>query len=146
MYCRLMIHHISKVIRRVLGYSPLYILYYKLMIHHITNVSMSSPVKMLLQNLARKGPFFLHPCKILQNLARSCGILRDLVGFCRNLAQNSYKIPAKSRKIPRDLARSCRDVRKRTFSCKILQVFLLGCPPPHCQHINFTTLHKSSEV
>ena len=32
------------------------------------------PVKMLLQDLARKGRFFLHPCKILQDPAGSCGI------------------------------------------------------------------------
>ena len=45
------------------------------------------PVKTLLQALARKGPFFFHPCKILQDLAgvqekgpflaRSCKILQE---------------------------------------------------------------------
>ena len=75
----------------------------------------SYPVKTLLQDLARKGPFFLHPCKILQDRARSCGILRDLVGFCRNLAGFLHEIPARfllnptrSRKIPQDLERSCK--------------------------------------
>ena len=78
------------------------------------------PVKTLLQDLARKGPFFLHP-------ARSCKILRDLVGFCRNLAGFLHKILARilqdSCKIPQckilqDLA-GVQD--KRTFSCKTLQ-------------------------
>ena len=54
---------------------------------------------MPLQDRTRKGPFFLHLCKILLDFAR----------FCRNLAQNSCKVPAKSLKI--------------SGSCKILQ----GC-------------------
>ena len=68
------------------------------------------PSKMLLQDLARKGPF-LHPCKILQCLARSCRILWDLAGFYRNLAgilQEFLQNPARSHKIPQDLARSCK--------------------------------------
>ena len=69
------------------------------------------PVKRLLQDLTKRP--FLHPCKILQDLAKSCEILRDFAS-CRNFVQDSCKIP-------QDLARSCRDARKRTFSCKILQ-------------------------
>ena len=82
------------------------------------HLGINNPVKTLLQDLARKGPFFLHPCKILQDLARSCKILRDLAGSCgilqescKILARNSCKIPARflqnptrSRKIPQDLA------------------------------------------
>ena len=70
---------------------------------------MGKPSKTLLKDLTRKGPFSCMP-------ARSCKILQDLAGFCRNLAQNSCKIV-------QDLARSCRQARKRTFSCKSI---LLG--------------------
>ena len=78
--------------------------------------------------LARSCKKRSFPCKILQDLVRSCGILWDFAGIlqesCRNFMQESCKIPAKSHKIHRilqDLARSCRGARKRTFSCKILQ-------------------------
>ena len=57
-----------------------------------------NPVKTVLQDLARKGPFFLHPCKILRNLAISCGILQD---SCTKFLQDSCKIP-------QDLARYCK--------------------------------------
>ena len=77
---------------------------------------------------ARKGPFFLHPCKILQE--RSC-ILQDLVGICRkdscrNFVQESCKISAKSHKIPQNPAGSCTICKilqgcKKEGSCKILQ-------------------------
>ena len=66
-----------------------------------------------------------HSCKILhekvfflaslQDLARSCRILRDLAGLCRNLAGILHKIPARFLQNP---ARSC--IAKY---CKILQ----GC-------------------
>ena len=68
--------------------------------------------------ILQKRSFFLAS---LQDLPRSCKILRDLMGFCRNLAQNSFKIPAKPCKIPQDLTGSCKDARKGIFSCKILQ-------------------------
>ena len=99
------------------------------------------PVKTLLQDLARKGPFFLHFCKILQDLARYCEILRDLVGFCRILAgilqefcarilQDSCKIPqdsTRSCRILQDLARSCRGARKKDlFLQDLARAFLLG--------------------
>ena len=99
-------------------------------------MSHSYPVKTLLQDLARKGPFFLHPCKILQDLAGSCRILRDLEGFCRNLAGFLHEIPARflqdSCKIPQDpalqdLARSCRGARKKDlFLQDLARAFLLG--------------------
>ena len=60
---------------------------------------------MLLQDLTRKGPLFLHPCKILQDLARFCGILQESF---RNLAQNFCKIPAKFLLIPQDPAGFCK--------------------------------------
>ena len=50
------------------------------------------PVKTLLQDLARKGPF-------------SC-TLQDPAGFCRKFLQDSCRIP-------QDLARSCRGARKK---------------------------------
>ena len=60
---------------------------------------------MLLQDLTRKGPLFLHPCKILQDLARFCGILQDFAGIfqesCTKFLQDPCKIPANP-------ARSCR--------------------------------------
>ena len=34
------------------------------------------PVKTLLQDLTRKGPFFLYPCKILQDPTGSCKIMQ----------------------------------------------------------------------
>ena len=64
------------------------------------------PVKMLLQDLTRKGPFFLHPCKILQDPVGSCGILEE---SCRNSVQDSCKILQD----PQDPARYCRDARKK---------------------------------
>ena len=74
------------------------------------------PVKTLLQDLARKDPFSCTParsCRILQDPAGSCGILRDFA--CRNLAgilcKNPARFlqnPARSHKIPQDLARSCK--------------------------------------
>ena len=76
------------------------------------------PVKTLLQDLPRKGPFSSTParsCEILQDPVRSCRILQE---SCRNLAQDSCKIPTKSRKILLDLAGV---QEKRTFSWKILQ-------------------------
>ena len=69
------------------------------------------PVKMLLQDLTRKGPFFLYPYKILQDLTRFCGILGDVVGFCRNIAQIPARFlqnPTRSCKIPQDLAKPCK--------------------------------------
>ena len=34
-------------------------------IHRVNSSLINNPVKMLLQDLPRKGPFFLHSCKIL---------------------------------------------------------------------------------
>ena len=96
------------------------------------------PVKTLLQDLARKGPFFLHPCKILQDSVGSCGVLQE---SCRILARNSCKIPARflqnptrSRKIQQDLARSCKIMqgckKKGPFlarSCKSVFTGLIFC-------------------
>ena len=65
------------------------------------------PVKMLLQDLTRKGPFFLHSCKIFQHLARFCGILWDF----RNIAGILHEF----------CARFLQDYCKITGSCKILQ-------------------------
>ena len=59
-------------------------------------ISQVFPVKTLLQDFARKGPFFLRHCKILQDPVGSCGILQE---SCMNFVQESYKIPAKSCKI-----------------------------------------------
>ena len=80
-------------------------------------IKASHTSKILLQDLARKGPSFLHPFKILQDSARSHWILPE---SCRNLAQNSCKNPAsaKSHKIRQGPARM---QEKRTFSCKILR-------------------------
>ena len=67
------------------------------------------PVKTLLQDLPRKGPFFLHLCKIMRDLARSCEILWD---FARTLC----KI----------LAGSCKDARKRTFFGRFCKSIFTG--------------------
>ena len=79
---------------------------------------------MLLQDLIRKGPFFLHPFKILQDLARSCEIFRDFAGFFRNLAWILYKTPARFLQNPARSRMILQDLEgmqeKRTFSCKIL--------------------------
>ena len=72
---------------------------------------LKQPSKNALARSYKKRYFFLHSCKILL----------DLAGFCGNLAGILCKIPAKSCQIMQDLARSCRDGRKRTFSCKILE-------------------------
>ena len=52
-----------------------------------------NPVKMLLKDLTRKGPFFLHTCKILlQDPARSCGILQESwTKFLQDLAGKQEK-------------------------------------------------------
>ena len=77
------------------------------------------PSKNALARSCKKRSFFLAPlqdlarsCKILWDLAGSCGILQE---SCRNLARNSCKNPARflqnptiSRKIPQDLAGSCK--------------------------------------
>ena len=84
-----------------------------------------APSKYALARSCKKRSFFL---ATLQDLARSCRILRDLARFCRNLAAISCKIPAKSHKIPQDPAGSCKILQalagvqeKRTLSCKILR-------------------------
>ena len=89
---------------------------------------LSIPVKALLQDLARKGPFSCTParsCKILQDPAGSCGILWD---FAEILQEFRARILQDSCKIPQDPAGSCNILQdlagvqeKRTFSCKILQ-------------------------
>ena len=76
--------------------------------HQNMQMLVQFPVKALLQDFPRKGPFFLRLCKIMRDLARSCKILWDFAGI---LVQYSCKI----------LAGSCKDARKRTFSLKILQ-------------------------
>ena len=67
------------------------------------------PSKNALARSCKKRSFFLAP---LQDPAGSCGILQE---FCRNLAGFLHEIPARflqnptrSRKIPQDLARSCK--------------------------------------
>ena len=78
----------------------------------------SYPVKTLLQDLTRKGPFFLHPCKILQDSVGSCRILWDYAGnlqeSCRNFVQYSCKILANSHKIAQDPAGSCKILQDLT--------------------------------
>ena len=90
--------------------------------HHVTIYSLLYKYIITKNALARsckKRSFFLAPlqdlarsCKILWDLAGSCGILQE---SCRILARNSCKIPARflqnptrSRKILQDLARSCK--------------------------------------
>ena len=86
------------------------------------------PSKNALARSCKKRSFFLHLCKILQDLARSCGILWDFAGIlqdcCTKFLQDSCKFPqdpARSHRILQDLVRSCRGARKKDFSCKILQ-------------------------
>ena len=74
------------------------------------------PVKMLLQNLTRKGPFFLHSCKIKWNL----------VGFCRNLAGILCKIPAKFLQNPTRSHKILQEWKKDLFLYDLARVFLLG--------------------
>ena len=77
----------------------------------------NTPSKNTLAKSYKKVLFSCIParsCKILQDLVGSCGILQE---SCRNFVQDSCK----SHKILQDLARSCRDARKKDFSCKILQ-------------------------
>ena len=70
-------------------------------------------------------------CKILRDLVGSCGILQE---SCKNLAGFLCKDPARflqnptrSRKIPQDLARSCRGARKKDlFLQDLARAFLLG--------------------
>ena len=108
----------------------------------------SHPSKNALARSCKKRSFFLAP---LQDLAKSCKILRDLVGFCRNLAgflqgfcarilQDSCKIPqdpAGSLRILQYLARSCRGARKKDlFLQDPARAFLLGCLT-----LNFFVIH-----
>ena len=74
----------------------------------------NTPVKTFLHDLTRKGPFLAS----LQDLARSCKIMWDLVGLCRHLGGILCKIPAKSHKIP---AKPHKILQDPTGSCKILQ-------------------------
>ena len=82
------------------------------------------PVKMLLQDLTRKGPFCIpaRSCKNLQCPARSCRILQE---FYKNLAGILCKIPAGFLQNPTRSHRILQDLagmqEKRAFSCKILQ-------------------------
>ena len=69
--------------------------------------------------LARKGPFLLHPCKILQDPAGSFGILQEfrarILQVCCIISQ-----------VVEDLARSCRDARKKDlFLQDLARAFLL---------------------
>ena len=90
-----------------------------------------TPSKNALARSCKKRSFFLAP---LQDLAGSCGILRDLVGFCRNLAGFLHKIPARflqnSCKIPQDPAGSCKILqgckKKDLFLQDLARAFLLG--------------------
>ena len=78
--------------------------------------SWNRPVKMLLQDLIRKGPFLAS----LQDFARSCGILRVFAGIL-------HKIPARFLQNSAESCKILQGCNKRTFSCKILQdAFLLG--------------------
>ena len=91
------------------------------------------PVKTPLQDLARKGSFFLHPCKILQDPVGSCGILRDFVGILQEFCARFLQNPTRSHRILQDLAGM---QEKRTFSYKILQECLysdvgIACVPPN---------------
>ena len=97
--------------------------------HHTTlpfSISGIFPVKTLLQNLTRKGPFSCIP-------ARSHKIPQDIATFCRNLAEILCKIPAKSHKIPQDLAGSCKILQV----CKKKGPILARC----CRSV-FTGLFK----
>ena len=95
------------------------------------NYKYTYPVKMLLQDLARKGPFSCTParsCKILQDPVGSCGILQDFAGILQDSCTKFLLDSSKSHKILQDPAASCKILQdlagvqeKRTFSCKILQ-------------------------
>ena len=64
----------------------------------IVNMAIELPVKALLQDLTRKGPFFLHPCKILKDLAKSCGILQELwARFLQNPARSCRILDARKK-------------------------------------------------
>ena len=65
----------------------------------------------------------------LQDLARSCRILRDLAGLCRNLTQNSCKIPAKSCKILhcKILQNLAGMQEKRSFLIRSCKSVFTGC-------------------
>ena len=71
------------------------------------------PVKVLLQDLPRKGPFFLHLSKIMRDLARSGEILWDFAGILCN--------------IPARFLQGCK--KKDLFFEDFARAFLLGLPP-----------------
>ena len=88
-----------------------------------------NPSKDALARSSKKMSFFLAFRKILWDLVNSWGILRNLVGFCRNPAGIFHNIPARVLQNP---TRSCKifckiskDLaamqEKRTFSWKTLQ-------------------------
>ena len=85
------------------------------------------PSKNALARSCKKRSFFLAP---LQELARSCGILRDFAGIlqdsCTKFLQDSCKIlqdPTRPCRILQDLARSCRG---DLFLQDLARAFLLG--------------------
>ena len=81
------------------------------------------PVKTLLQDLPRKGPFLA----FLQDLARSCEILWDLARCCRNLLGILCKIPARFLQNPtrsRKVLQECQ--KKELFLEDLARAFLLG--------------------
>ena len=106
----------------ILVHCPFNVNSYKEYIHLATY-----PVKMLLQDLARKGPVFLHPCKILQDPAGSCGILRDFAGI---LQDSCTKFLQDSCKILQDPTRSCKILqgckKKDLLLQDLAKAFLLG--------------------
>ena len=83
------------------------------------------PSKNALARSCKKRFFFLVS---LQDLARSCGILRDFAGILQEFCARFLQNPARYHKIPQDLARSCRDTRKKDlFLQDLARAFLLGC-------------------
>ena len=99
----------------------------------ITHWYIYLPSKNALARSCKKRSFFLAP---LQDLAGSCGILQE---SCRILARNSCKNPARflqnpsrSRKIPQDLARSCKILqgckKKGPFLARSCKSVFTGLP------------------
>ena len=77
-----------------------------------------NPVKTLLQDLSRKVLFSCSSAR-----SRSCEILWDLVGFCRNLAGIMQQDSCKSHKILQDLAEM---QEKGPFLENLARAFSLG--------------------
>ena len=61
-------------------------------------VSVLTPSKMLMQDLPRKGPFFLHSCKILHDLARPYEILQDFAGILQESCTRFLHLPMQEKR------------------------------------------------